>query len=143
MEVPVNYVAVVVAEVSAMVIGFLWYGPLFGKEWRRLMGISLDDMKSMSLSPMQAMGLGTVVALVMAYVFAHVFVFSSTYMQVSGYMAGLSTAFWLWLGFVMTTQIGIVLWEGKPWKLFFLNTAYSLVSLAEMGVIIASWPPVA
>ncbi len=140
MEVPVNYLAVVAAAVSAMVIGFLWYGPLFGKEWRRLMGMSLEEMRSMPLSPMQAMALGTVVALVMAYVLSHVYVFSSTYMQVSGYMAGLSSAFWLWLGFVATTQIGVVLWEGKSWKLFFLNTAYSLVSLAAMGIIISSWP---
>lgn len=139
MDVPVNYLAVVVAAVAAMGVGALWYGPLFGKEWRHLMGMSLDDMKSMPLSPMQAMGLGLVVALVMAYVFSHVLVFSSSYMHIEGYMAGISGAFWMWLGFVATTQIGVVLWDGKPWKLFFINTSYSFVSLMIMGVILALW----
>jgi len=140
MEVPVNYLAVIVAAAAAMGIGALWYGPLFGKQWRAVMGISLGEMKSMPLSPIQAMGLGFVVALIMAYVLNHVLVFSGTYYGSEiDYTAGLMAAFWVWLGFVATTQIGVVLWDGKPWKLFFINTAYSLVSLGVMGVILALW----
>ena len=38
MEIPINYLAVLAAAVSNMVLGFLWYGPLFGKTWSKLMG---------------------------------------------------------------------------------------------------------
>jgi hypothetical protein len=144
MEVPVNYWAVVVAATAAMAVGALWYGPVFGKQWRALMGISLEEMKAMPLSPMQAMAGGFVVALIMAYVLSHVIAFASSYYaQPSSYMAGLSAAFWMWLGFVATTQVGVVLWEGKRWQLFFLNTTYSLVSMLVMGAILGVWPPVA
>lgn len=33
----INYLAVLIAAVASMIIGFLGYGPLFGKAWMRLM----------------------------------------------------------------------------------------------------------
>ncbi|MBI3341870.1 DUF1761 domain-containing protein, partial [Candidatus Curtissbacteria bacterium] len=38
MEFQINYMAVVAAAVVNMVLGFLWYGPLFGKPWMKMMG---------------------------------------------------------------------------------------------------------
>jgi hypothetical protein len=34
----VNYVAVLVCAIVARPVGFLWFGPLFGKTWARHMG---------------------------------------------------------------------------------------------------------
>ena len=34
----VNWIAIVVCVVAAMALGFVWYGPLFGKLWLELMG---------------------------------------------------------------------------------------------------------
>ena len=78
---------------------------------------------------------GFITALVMAYVLAH-------FVAIAGAgdaMGALQLAFWIWLGFIATVQIGIVLWEGKPWKLYFLNAAYWLVNLAVMAIILALW----
>ena len=44
MEVSINYLAVLVSAVSAMVLGFLWFGPLFGKEWSKAMGWTEEQM---------------------------------------------------------------------------------------------------
>lgn len=140
MDVSVNYLAIVAAAAAAMVIGAVWYGPLFGKRWRVLTGISMEEMKSMPLTPIQAMGIGFVVMLVMAYVLNHVIALGSAYYNETGTTSGLMTAFWVWLGFVATTQVGVVLWEGKSWKLFGLNTIYSLVSLGVMSIILVLWP---
>ena len=49
-------------------------------------------------------------------------------------------AFWLWLGFFATTQLGMVMWEGKPVKLYIINTLHHLVSLVVMSAILAVWP---
>jgi hypothetical protein len=49
------------------------------------------------------------------------------------------TGFWVWLGFFAPLQSDEVLWGGKPWKLFFINTSYRLVSLLAMGLILALW----
>src|SRR6266498_2968533 len=34
-----NYWAILVAVAATMVLGFLWYGPIFGKAWMKEMGI--------------------------------------------------------------------------------------------------------
>ncbi|MBI3026774.1 DUF1761 domain-containing protein, partial [Candidatus Woesearchaeota archaeon] len=47
--------------------------------------------------------------------------------------------FWVWIGFLATTQIGMVLWEGKPIKLYIINTLHYLVVLAVMSAILAVW----
>ena len=44
--VPVNYLAVLLSAVSNMVVGFLWYGPLYGKEWRNLVGFNKSNQKN-------------------------------------------------------------------------------------------------
>ncbi len=139
MEIAVNYMAVVASAVAAMVLGFLWYGPLFGKQWKALMGFNEVSMKSMPLSATQAMAAGTVTALITAYVLAVTLGISEVAFGPLEIAMAMQGAFWLWLGFIATTQLGIVLWEGKPWKLFFLNAFQSLVSIEIMAVIIALW----
>ncbi len=140
MEVPINYVAVGGAAFASMVIGFLWYGPIFGKKWMALSGITKEQIVASKKKGMaKQYALMFVGSLIMAYVLAHAFVFASTYMKVSGVMAGLSVGFWNWLGFIAPVTLGIVLWEGKPWKLWCLNNSYYLVSLLVMGSILALW----
>ncbi|HYU64967.1 MAG TPA: DUF1761 domain-containing protein, partial [Candidatus Paceibacterota bacterium] len=68
-QVTLNYWAILVAAVAQMVIGALWYGPLFGKMWMHLTHRTMDDMKGQSAGSAYAMGF--VVALVSAYVLAH------------------------------------------------------------------------
>ena len=143
MDIAVNYLAVVACGVSAMVLGFLWYGPVLGAVWRKEMGFTMDDMNKMMLSPGVAYGLMAVGALIMAYVLAVTLSISSVAFGGLELAMALQGGFWLWLGFVATTQLGVVLWEGKSWKLFLINTSYSLVSVLVMSAIIASWPPVA
>lgn len=135
--VPINYVAVLVAALAQMALGMMWYGPVFGKQWMAMMGFSKDSMKSMAMTPIKAMIIGFIVALIMSYVLAHSIVFASTYLQITGISAGLQGGFWNWLGFIAPVTIGAVLWEGKSWKLWFLNAAYWLVALCMMGAIIA------
>lgn len=138
--VPINYLAVLVAAVASMAIGFAWYGPLFGKQWMALSGISPEKIsatKGKGMGPIYA--LASLGSLVMSYVLAHALVFASSYLNVSGVSAGLMTGFWNWLGFVVPVTLSSVLWEGKSWKLWRLNCSYYLVSLLAMGVILAVW----
>ena len=138
--VPVNYWAVIVATIASMVMGFVWYGPLFGKAWIKEMGWTEEAMaaaKAKGMAKQYAlMALGS---LVMSFVLAHAVVFASSYMQVTGLSAGLQAGFWNWLGFIVPVTLSSVLWEGKSWKLWFLNIGYYLVALLVMGSILAIW----
>lgn len=131
----INMLAVIVAAFAQFVIGGLWYGPLFGKTWSGLTGVSQERMKPRpaALAAMLAC------SLIMAYVLAHVLVFASSYMKVSGVGAGLSSGFWMWLGFAAPITLGPVLYESKPIQLWLINAGYYLVSLLAMGAILAIW----
>ena len=140
-DIHLNYLAIVAAMVANIVIGFLWYGPLFGKSWMALAGLhkeKLDAAKAKGMGPQYM--LATVGSLVMSYVLAHSLVFANAYLNVSGMSAGLQVGFWNWLGFVSPVTLGTGLWEGKPWRLWAINNGYYLVSLLVMGVILAVWP---
>ena len=139
MEVNVNYLAIVVAAVASMVVGFVWYGVLFKKRWMSLMGITSDSMANMKMTANQAYMWQFVASLVMAYVLAHSLLFTNAYLNVGAIQAGVMVGFWNWFGFVAPVTIGIVLWENKPWTLWFLNVSNYLVSLIVMGVILSLW----
>jgi len=131
----INYLAVVVAAIVGFGLGALWYGPLFGRQWKALMGFTDESMRSMQMTPAKSMTLGALTTLVMAYVLAH-FVSLAGATSVT---AGMTLAFWLWLGFFATTQMGDVLWNNKPWKLYLLNASYYLVELLLMAGILGVW----
>ena len=133
----INYVAVVVAAIAANVLGAIWYSPAgFGKVWMELSGFTekkMGEAKKKGIAKMYAVGFLS--TLVMAYVLAHMV----DYTDATTVMGGLQAGFWIWLGFVATVQLGSVLWEGKPVKLYLLNTSYYLVNLLLMGTILAVW----
>lgn len=76
-------------------------------------------------------------SLVLVYVLAH-FV---QYTKASNLVAGLQTAFWLWLGFVATSQLATVIFEGRKPGLYLLNIGYQLVACLIAGAVLAVWKP--
>ena len=141
MNIPIEWSAVFVAAVSAFVLGSLWYGPLFGKQWMSLTGISQDQMlaakqkgmiKSGMLRSYIIMFVGN---LITSYVLGAAIFFSFLFFIGFGAWAGAIVGFCMWIGFVAPVTLGTVLWEGKSWKLWVLNNAYYLVSFMLMGLI--------
>lgn len=143
--VPINYVAVVVSAVAAMIIGSLWYGTLFGKQWMAIMGWTSERMAAMRTDPamkrtmMRSYAIQVVASLLMAFVLDHAVIFAASYLRMQGAQAGLLTGFMSWLGFVAPATIGGVLWEQKPWKWWYLLAGCNLVILLVMGLILGAW----
>jgi Protein of unknown function (DUF1761) len=52
---------------------------------------------------------------------------------------GLSAAFFTWLGFFLPQTLGQKAWEGRSWKLVFINAIYNLIGLSITGLILAHW----
>ncbi len=138
MDIQVNYLAVFLAAVVTMVIGFAWYGPmLFGKPWMKLMGYtgkpSKKDMEGMNMM----YGISFVLAMLTAYILSHVMTMSENMFHYSRISTGLSSAFWMWLGFIMPTQATTTIFsKEKSWGLFFINTTYQLATLLAMGLVL-------
>lgn len=142
LEVSIDYWAVLVAAIAAMVLGGLWYSPLlFGKQWMKLMNIDPKRMAEMKKNPVmkkkvnRAYALMFLGVLVTAFVLAH-FV---DYVEATTVAEALQAGFWLWLGFIVPVMLGGVLWEEKPWTLYLLNVSYQLVNMIVMAVILTLW----
>ena len=76
-------------------------------------------------------------SLVLVYVLAHFM----RYTKATNLVGGLQTAFWLWLGFVATSQIATVIFEGRKPGLYLLNIGYQLVACLVAGGLLAIWKP--
>jgi hypothetical protein len=134
-----NWLAILVAAISTMVVGFLWYSPiLFAKPWMREMGYDLNDkarMEEMKKSAGPAYGGSLVASLVSAFVLALFLHWLRNYTVYFGLMVG----FHIWLGFVATVQFTGALFMKQSMKLFAINTGYQLVCYLVMGAILAVW----
>jgi hypothetical protein len=133
----INWLAYIVSVVAMIALGFLWYGPLFGKEWMRLLGIS-PQMEGARKWP-ASLAVQVVGALVMVFVLARAILVGGATEGVSGFAAAFHFAFWNWLGFIAPVTIGMVLWEGKPFKYWLIVAGYWLVALILSGAILALW----
>jgi hypothetical protein len=111
MEINVNIVAVLVAAVAQFIIGAIWYMPLFGKLWGKIHGFDDYDKETqgaMQKQMLPLLALQFVLGFLTAYVLAH---FMTLVADADFY----KLAFWVWLGFVVPTQIAAVLFGGtKP-----------------------------
>lgn len=133
----INPIAILVAAIASMGLGAFWYSPRgFGKTWMRLMGFTDEHVQNDQKRGMAwRYVFGFLSNLVMAFVLAMYIAIATTPSAFSGAFMGS----FLWLGFIATVSSNSVLWEGKPWKLYFLNITYNLASLLLMGAIIGAW----
>lgn len=132
----VNLVAVLGAAVVSMIVGYLWYSPmLFGKQWMKLMGLTDAKMEAAKKEMGKMYALSFSAALVTGYILGMVVKMAYSTTAVGGMKVG----FGVWLGFVAPVQMTEVLFGGKSWNLYYLNTGYQLVSAMLMGAILAMW----
>lgn len=134
MSVEVNWLAVVLATVSTMVVGSVWYTPkVFGNRWMRLAKIKPSGKSSDATG---AIITTLVVSFISAYVLAHVTFLAHNFFQHSFLQDALSTAFWVWLGFTAARFITHDAFEMRPKALTFLNISHEFVTFMVMGLII-------
>jgi hypothetical protein len=135
-EVQINYLAVLLAAASSMVVGSIWYSKgVFGRVWGRLAHIKMDR-KPRAGEMVWLLGSTFVASLVTAYVLAHVAFLSFNFFDQEFLQSALTTAFWLWLGFTAARIYVHDAFEGRRKKLTLLNAAHELVTLMVMAAVI-------
>ena len=133
----INLWAVLVSGIASMVIGSIWYGPLFGKKFMHEMGMDgwSEEKKNKMRKSMVKSYVGQFVASVVSFYFLAWLMIATGMMSVMG---GMSLAFVLWLGFVVPLKLGEALWGGKM-SLFWMGVGANLVTLLVVGAIIGGW----
>jgi len=108
----VNLVAVLAATVAQFVVGAVWYMGLFSKQWGEMFGfekLSKKEQKEMQAKMGPWYGVQLLVTALTAYVLAYLI---GALPAVGVY----TLAVWVWLGFVVPTQVSAVIFGGVEAK---------------------------
>jgi hypothetical protein len=124
----VNWIAVVIAVIVLEALGFVWYGPLFGKAWIAAMGHAPE----MSGNQNMLMGLGVVNTLVCVTGLAWLINRVGATTLTSAVIAAVTA----WFFFSLTTQALEYLYMGMSLQLLQINAAFQLVSFLVAGALL-------
>lgn len=131
-----NYWAVLVAAVLAMVLGALWYGPMFGRKWMEIVGVSPEDMAAREKMKSET-GPLYFIQFVLVILQASIL---STLIKDAFTMSGLMYSLLVWLAFIMPTIAGSAMWNNDPsgvkWARFWIQSGYQLIVFVMFGLIL-------
>lgn len=126
-----NWLEISVVALIGFPLGFVWYGPLFGKAWMAETGMT--EEKARASNPAITYGGTYLLALIQTGTFA---MFLGPEIQnpdaaLYGLCAGLA-----WVGAAFGTQY---LFEQKSLRLFLINAGYNTVFFTLMAALLAVW----
>lgn len=135
----INYFAVLVCGVLAMVLGYIWYGPLFGKKWLEVIGatdLDLEKRREMQKRAGKLYFIQFALALFQVWVLAN-------YIKGWQEASGVENALWIWAAFVVPTLAAGSMWNNDSakvsWARFLIQAGYNLVLFVLFGLILGAW----
>jgi hypothetical protein len=124
-----NLWAVFAAWVVHIVMGLIWFSPkLFGNEWTRLTGKELKPASQWIIP-------GFIGHLVMVFVLVVLIKLTHSSDGLGGMFIGLLA----WIGFIVPLEVGEIVWEKIPFKLFLIRIGNHFLGLAVSGFILGAW----
>lgn len=130
-QIHINYLAVFVAALLGFIIGGLWYGPLFGKQWMKEMNFTEESLKKSNMA--RIFGLSFVLSLVISFNLA------AFLGEKADLMWGLTAGALAGIGWV-AASIGITyLFGRKSLRLFLIDAGYQAVTYTLMGGLLGIW----
>lgn len=134
LSVSVSWWGILWAIIAAMVIGSVWYGPLFGKKWMKLVGLKRGQS-----SPVGPMLIMLALAIVQAFVLAHFIVYLGYfYPDYSNLSVGLLSGLWAFIGFVVPVLVSNAVFAKGSMTLLKINLGNQLITLLVIGAILGT-----
>ena len=157
----INFLAIIAAAISALVVGFIWYNPkVFGNAWMQAADMSEEKIKGGNMA--KIFGLAFFFAILLAFSLQFLTIHQTGALGMIGgdpaialpsyeaFMADYGTAFRTFKHgalhgtiaglFIALPIIGTnALFERKSAKYIFINSGYWIVTLAIMGGIVCGW----
>lgn len=133
----INIAAVLAATLASMVIGSLWYGPLFGNTFMKAMGMDTltKEQQQAMMKGMWKTYLGQFLASVLMFTVFAAGLAALNQLTLTG---GLLVSFLVWLGIIVPVKYSEQIWGGKM-ILFWLGAGNMLVTMLAAGAIIGAW----
>ncbi len=124
---------VVLAIAASFLIGFLWHGPLFGKQWMKFNNIAQPKKEDIKFS-MMLPGIGA--SLLMAFVQSAVIGRTLQIVSLTGVGQAMLIATILWLPFVALVILNEHTWAGKSFAHTCYDAAYNLASMWAIAAVL-------
>jgi hypothetical protein len=126
--------AILVSALILWMLGAVWYSPvLFAKPWMNALSIVPDPSKKNSM--IAGMISSLLCDVLVAFALAHMVM----WIDAERFAGGAFVGFICWFGFIAATQFPQGIYEGRPTRLFWINSGYWLVGLLIIGGVIAVW----
>ena len=130
--------AVLVCAVASMVLGGMWYGPLFGKKWMEIVGADLSDVECKEIQK----AAGPLYFVQFLLTLFQVFVLANFIIALNQFSA-LEVSLWLWVAFIIPTVAGGAMWNNDSkkiaWARFLIQAGYQLILFILFAIILGSW----
>jgi hypothetical protein len=122
---------ILVSALGQWFLAVIWYSPVvFRKPWLKSLGERAPKKEWIMIF---GMILSFFCSLAVSIMLRHVMVWTGTGGLKRGAMFGVA----MWCGFVAAPLAGQYILEGRPIKLYFINTCYWLIALALSGAFLA------
>lgn len=133
MNISVNIWAVLMAAVSAFLIGGAWYSPaIFGNVWMKAAELDEEELRETNMG--RIFGLAFFFLLIMAFCLA-MFLADPSLDLAGGAFYGFLAGF----GWIFTALAVNSLYERRSWTYIFINGGYWVLVFTVMGLIIGAW----
>lgn len=160
-----NFLVILASGLIPMVVGAIWYGPLFGKAWMTESGMTMEKIQGANMAKIY--GVATLFSIMFAIgVFPNMIhqmgaystlanlgvdtAGSETNLYFADFMAKYGNEFRTFKhGMLHGTILGILvalpilgtnaLFERRSWKYIFINAGYWIISSMLVGGVISAW----
>ena len=133
-ELKINHLAVLVAVVLQFVLGFLWYGPLFGDAWMEIVGLDLATIEANP--PGTGAWITNIIASVSGiYVLAWLFV----KLEVDSFLSGAYYGLLIGFVFVLLSNMTSGMFAKDPYELAWITGGFTTVGLTVGGAVLGAW----
>lgn len=129
----INHLAVFVCLILLHVLGFLWYGPLFGDQWMTLVGIGPENMEGGFDAGLWITNF--IASLAPLYLLAWLFV----RLNVATGVRGAVIAFLITFCFHHLPVMSGNMFAGEHYGLAWITGGFSLVGMSVSGFILGAW----
>ena len=123
---------IVISAAAQCFLGAVWYGVIFKKSWRKLVGLAEGEKPKNQLAGVVVSFIG---CFLLSFVLAHILGWRISLTAVEGAAVGVVC----WFGFMGPPLFVQHVFENRPANLFAINAGYWLLAMGLGGAILAAF----
>jgi hypothetical protein len=125
---PFSLVAMLAVGIANMVLGFIWYGPLFANRWMKESNLTMEDLGN-------GPGIGYLLTFLASLVMGATTSFLVRLLNITEPLQGLYLGLILGLGYVATAYMSTYIFGQKSRALYFIDAGYQVTAITIAGLL--------